>query len=392
MTLSLCGEIAFWALTMKIEAITLREIQMPLVHFFETSFGRTYKRRILLITAHCEGIDGWGECVAGEDPFYSSEWIDGAWAAIASYLAPAVIGREIDSGRDAPFLMAKVRAHRMAKAAVENALWDAEARQKQLPLWKLLGGMRSEVPCGVSIGIQDSVEQLLEKIQTELAAGYRRIKVKIKPGWDVNILEKIRSRWANITLSCDANSAYTLDQVEHLRDLDQFNLLMIEQPLWDDDIYYHARLQKELRTAICLDESIVNVRAAAFAVETGACRIINIKVGRVGGFTEAKKIHDVCRTHKIPVWCGGMLESGIGRAHNIALSTLENFQLPGDVSASKRYWKEDIIDPEVQVSGEGMITVSSNAGTGYRIKEDLIEKLTVRKETFTAVRGKTATS
>jgi O-succinylbenzoate synthase len=367
---------------MKIEAITLREIQMPLVHFFETSFGRTYERRILLVTAHCEGIDGWGECVAGEDPFYSSEWIDSAWATIAHYIAPAVVGREITSGRDAPAFMAKIRAHRMAKAAVENALWDAEARQKQQPLRKLLGGTRSEVPCGVSIGIQDSVEQLLEKIQIELAAGYRRIKVKIKPGWDVNVLEKIRSRWADITLSCDANSAYTLDQVEHLRSLDQFNLLMIEQPLWDDDIYYHARLQKELRTSICLDESIVNVRAAAFAVESGACRIINIKVGRVGGFTEAKKIHDVCQAHKIPVWCGGMLESGIGRAHNIALSTLDNFRLPGDVSASKRYWKEDIIEPEVEVSANGMITISSQPGTGYQVKEDLIEKLTVRKETF----------
>jgi len=263
-------------------------------------------------------------------------------------------------------------------------LWDAEAKQKNVPLWKLLGGTRTAIPCGVSIGIQDSVEQLLDKIQIELAAGYRRIKIKVKPGWDVNVLEKIRSRWADITLSCDANSAYTLDQVEHLRMFDQFNLLMIEQPLWDDDIFYHARLQKELRTAICLDESIVNARAAAAAVETGACRIINIKVGRVGGFSEAKKIHDVCHSKKIPVWCGGMLESGIGRAHNIALSTLENFSLPGDVSASKRYWKEDIIDPEVQVSPQGMIAVSSQAGTGYRIKEDLIEKLTTRKETLSA--------
>jgi O-succinylbenzoate synthase len=367
---------------MRIEAITLREIRMPLVHFFETSFGRTYNRRILLITAHCEGVEGWGECVAGEDPFYSSEWIDSAWATIASYLAPAVVGREIESGRDGAVLMGKVRGHRMAKAAVENALWDAEARQKRQPLWKLLGGTRSEIPCGVSIGIQDSVEQLLEKIQTELDAGYRRIKVKIKPGWDVNALERIRARWAEITLSCDANSAYTLDQVEHLRRLDQFNLLMIEQPLWDDDIYYHARLQKELRTAICLDESIVNARAAAFAVEAGACRIVNIKVGRVGGFTEAKKVHDVCQRSNIPVWCGGMLESGIGRAHNIALSTLENFRLPGDVSASKRYWKEDIIDPEVEVSPQGMIAISSEAGTGYKIKADLIEKLTVRREAF----------
>ncbi|HET7890728.1 MAG TPA: o-succinylbenzoate synthase [Candidatus Sulfotelmatobacter sp.] len=367
---------------MKIEAITLREIHMPLVHFFETSFGRTYSRRILLVTVHCEGVDGWGECVAGEDPFYSSEWIESAWPTLTKYLIPALLGKQIDSARDCPALYAKVRAHRMAKAALENALWDAEAVQKRQPLWKLLGGTRREISCGVSIGIQDSVEQLLEKIETELAAGYRRIKVKVKPGWDVNVLERIRSRWSNITLSCDANSAYTLDQVEHLRSFDQFNLLMIEQPLWNDDIYYHARLQKELRTSICLDESIVHARNAAHAVETGACRIINIKVGRVGGFSEALKIHDVCEAYKIPVWCGGMLETGIGRAHNIALSSKENFSLPGDVSASKRYWKEDIIDPEVQVSPQGMIAISDQPGTGYRVKPDLIEKLTVRKETL----------
>jgi O-succinylbenzoate synthase len=369
---------------MKIEAITLREIQMPLVHFFETSFGRTYGRRILLLTAHCDGVDGWGECVAGEDPFYSSEWVESAWPTIVRYLAPAVLGHTLESARDCPGLFSKVRGHRMAKAALENALWDAEAKQKNLPLWKLLGGTRTEISCGVSIGIQDSIEQLLDKIQIELGAGYRRIKVKVKPGWDVNVLEKIRARWADITLSCDANSAYTLDQLEHLRSFDQFNLLMIEQPLWDDDIFYHSRLQKELRTAICLDESIISARAAAIAIETGACRIINVKVGRVGGFTEAKRIHNVCLSQKIPVWCGGMLESGIGRAHNIALSTLENFSLPGDVSASKRYWKEDIIDPEVQVSAQGMIAISDQLGTGYRIKEDLIEKLTVRKETVRA--------
>ena len=369
---------------MKVEAITLREIQMPLVHFFETSFGRVYSRRILLVSAHCEGVNGWGECVAAEDPFYSSEWIESAWPTMTRYLAPAILGRKLDSARECPALFAKVRAHRMAKAALENALWDAEAKQKQQPLWKLLGGTRHEIACGVSIGIQDSVEQLLDKIQIELAAGYRRIKVKVKPGWDVNVLEKIRSRWADIVLSCDANSAYTLDQVEHLRKFDPFNLLMIEQPLWDDDIYYHSRLQKELRTAICLDESIVSVRAAAFAVESGACRIINIKVGRVGGFSEAIKIHDLAQGHKIPVWCGGMLESGVGRAHNIALSTLENFRLPGDVSASKRYWKEDIIDPEVSVSPQGTIAISDEAGTGYCVKEDLVEKLTVRKETLRA--------
>jgi o-succinylbenzoate synthase len=367
---------------MKVEAITLREIQMPLVHFFETSFGRLYHRRILLVTVHCEGVNGWAECVAGEDPFYSSEWIDSAWPTITQYLAPALLGREIPSARDCPGIYGKVRAHRMAKAALENALWDAEAIQKQQPLWKLLGGTRKQIACGVSIGIQDSVDQLVEKVQVELSAGYRRIKLKVKPGWDVNVLEKIRSRWPEILLSCDANSAYTLDQTEHLRSFDQFNLLMIEQPLWDDDIYYHSRLQKQLRTSICLDESIVNVRAAAFALESGACRVINVKVGRVGGFTEAKKIHDLCHTQNIPVWCGGMLESGIGRAQNIALSTLENFRLPGDVSASKRYWKEDIVDPEVQVSAHGMIPVGDQPGTGYRVKEDFIEKLTVRKETL----------
>jgi len=367
---------------MKIEAITLREIQMPLVHFFETSFGRTYGRRILLVTVHCDGVEGWGESVVGEDPFYSSEWIETAWPTLTHYLIPALLGKRIDCARDVPALFAKVRAHPMAKAALENALWEAEALGKKTPLWKLLGGTRREIPCGVSIGIQDSVEQLLDKIQTELAAGYRRIKVKVKPGWDVNVLERIRSRWADITLSCDANSAYTLDQVEHLRKLDQFNLLMIEQPLWNDDIYYHARLQKELRTSICLDESIVSARSASFALDIAACRIINVKVGRVGGFSEALSVHDICHSHHVPVWCGGMLETGVGRAHNIALSSLPGFSLPGDVSASKRYWKEDIIEPEVEVSSQGTIAIRDEPGTGYRVKPDLIEKLTVRKQTL----------
>jgi o-succinylbenzoate synthase len=367
---------------MKIETITLREIRMPLVHFFETSFGRVYSRRILLLTAGCEGVEGWGECVAAEDPFYSSEWIETAWATIKEYLAPAVLGRPLSAAHEVAGLMAQVRGHRMAKAAIENAAWDAEAKQKQQPLWKLLGGTTREIQCGVSIGIQDSIEQLLDKIETELAAGYRRIKVKVKPGWDINVLERIRSRWPEILLSCDANSAYRLDEVEHLRKFDRFELLMIEQPLWNDDIYYHARLQRELKTAICLDESIRHARDGAAAVETGACRIVNVKVGRVGGFSEAKKVHDVCHDNHVPVWCGGMLETGVGRAHNIALSTLQNFRLPGDVSASKRYWAEDIIEPEVVVSPQGTITVSDEPGTGYRIREDLIEKLAVRKETF----------
>jgi o-succinylbenzoate synthase len=369
---------------MKIESITLREIHMPLVHFFETSFGRTTQRRILLLTLHTDGPEGWGECVAGENPFYSEESIDTAWYATEQYLAPSLLGKTIERAADVPALFARVRGHRMAKGALENALWDAEAQEKGLPLWRLLGGSQTEIGCGVSIGIQNSVEQLLEKIETELAAGYRRIKVKCKPGWDIEVFEKIRARWPEILLSCDANSAYTLDQIGHLRQFDRFNLLMIEQPLWHDDFYFHARLQKELKTRICLDEAIHNRRDAQAAIELGACGIINIKVGRVGGFSEAVAVHNVAQQAGIPVWCGGMLESGIGRSHNIALSTLPNFTLPGDVSASKRYWKEDLIEPPVEVSPQGLIKAPVTPGRGFQIKTDLIEKLTTRKQTLKA--------
>jgi O-succinylbenzoate synthase len=370
--------------TVKIEAVTLREIRMPLVHFFETSFGRTSERRILLLTVHTDGPEGWGECVAGEDPFYSEESVETAWYALEKYLVPGLLGKSIGRGAEASAMMARVRGHRMAKGALENALWDAEAQARQVPLWKLLGGLRMDVPCGVSIGIQNSHEQLLEKIETELAAGYRRIKVKCKPGWDVEVFGKIRDRWPDILLSCDANSAYTLEQVAHLKKFERFNLLMIEQPLWHDDFYFHAELQKQLKTSICLDEAIHNARDAQAAIELGACRIINIKVGRVGGFSEAVAVHNVAEKNAIPVWCGGMLETGIGRSHNIALSTLGNFILPGDVSASKRYWKEDIIEPEVKVSSEGLIAVSQAPGRGFKIKADLIDKLTVRQQTLRA--------
>jgi o-succinylbenzoate synthase len=369
---------------MKIEAITLRELQIPLVHFFETSFGRTYTRRVLLVTLHSDGLEGWGECVAGEGPYYSEEYIDGAWDVIARYLGPALLDKKLTTGKDVPALLARVREHPMAKGALENAAWDAEAQEKGLPLWRLLQGTQREITCGVSIGIQDSHEQLLQKIETELAAGYQRIKLKVKPGWDLEVLEKVRARWSDILLSCDANSAYTLHDVEHLKKFDRFQLLMIEQPLWSDDLYFHARLQTAIQTAICLDEAIRSSRDAEAALELGACRIVNIKVGRVGGFTEAIAVHDVAQRFGIPVWCGGMLESGIGRSHNVALSTLPNFKLPGDVSASKRYWKEDIIAPEVEVSSRGTIAVSDEPGRGYQLRHDLIEKLTVRKQTLKA--------
>ncbi len=365
---------------MKIEAITLRELNIPLVHFFETSFGRTYARRILLVTVHSDGLEGWGECVAGEGPFYSEEYVDGAWDVIRRYLGPALLGKTLQAGHEVPAMLTQVREHRMAKAALENAVWDAEAQEKAVPLWKLFGGTGRQIACGVSIGIQDSHEELLQKIETELVAGYRRIKVKVKPGWDVAVLEKIRTRWPDILLSCDANSAYTLADTEHIKSFDRFKLLMIEQPLWADDFYFHARLQKQLQTALCLDEAIRSARDTEAALELGACRIVNVKVGRVGGFSEAIAIHDVAQRFGVPVWCGGMLESGVGRSHNLALSTLPNFKLPGDVSASKRYWKEDIIEPEVEVSPQGTIAIGDKPGRGYELRIDLIEKLTARKE------------
>ncbi|HSA91648.1 MAG TPA: o-succinylbenzoate synthase [Terriglobales bacterium] len=365
---------------MKVKSITLREIRMPLVHFFETSFSRVTERRILLVMVETDGVQGWGECVAGEDPFYNEESVETAWYVLTKYLAPALLGKELAIAGDCVALFSRVRVHRMAKAALENALWDAEAQIKGVPLWKLVGGTRREIACGVSIGIQDSLEQLLEKVEKELAAGYQRIKVKCKPGWDVEVFARIRERWPEILLSCDANSAYTLDDAEHLKRFDQFRLLMIEQPLWNDDFFFHARLQKQLETAICLDEGIRNARDAEAALEVGACRIINIKVGRVGGMSEAIRVHDTARACRVPVWCGGMLESGVGRVHNVALSTLEGFSLPGDVSASKRYWKEDIIEPEVEVSKQGTIAVSDQPGRGYEVKQALVEKLTVRTE------------
>jgi O-succinylbenzoate synthase len=322
--------------------------------------------------------------VASEGPFFSYEWIETAWATLRDFLAPTLMGLELSHASDAATLLARVRGHNMAKAAIENALWDAEAQQRKLPLWQLLGGTRKEIACGVSIGIQNSHDQLLDKIETELAAGYQRIKVKVKPGWDIEVLAKTRQRWPDILLSCDANSAYRPSDLERLRRFDDFNLLMIEQPYWDDDIVQHAKLQRELKTSICLDESIRSARDAESAIELEACRIINIKVGRVGGFSEAIAIHDICQRNNIPVWCGGMLETGIGRAHNVALSTLPNFRLPGDVSASQRYWTEDIVEPEIEVTPRGTITVSDRPGTGYVVKKDLIEKLTIRKD---VVRG-----
>ena len=370
---------------MKIEAIRLREINLPLVHPFETSFGRTTGRRILLVELQADGLTGWGECVAGEHPYYSEETVDTAWHMIVAELGPALAASDVVHGGKCPEIFKRVRGHRMAKGALENAVWDLEAQAKGLALADLLGGTREVIPCGVSIGIQQTMEEQMEKIEIEVAAGYQRIKLKCKPGWDVKIFEQARKRWPEIMLSCDANSAYRIRDFDHLATFDQFNLLMIEQPLWYDDFYFHAMLQKRLETAICLDESIRNRRDALAAIDMESCRIINIKVGRVGGFSEAIAVHNAAAERGIPVWCGGMLETGIGRSHNIALSSLPNFSLPGDVSASKRYWKEDIIEPEVVVSAKGEIAVPDSPGRGYQVRLDLIERLTVRRETIRAM-------
>jgi O-succinylbenzoate synthase len=365
-----------------IDAVHLREINMPLAFPFETSFGRTTMRRILLVEVESEGMTAWGECVAGEHPYYSEETVDTAWMMTEQELVPALLGTELTGGGACPALFKQVRGHRMAKAALENAVWDLEAQQKKVPLAELLGGTRSVIPCGVSIGIQPSKQVLLEKIEEALAAGYQRIKLKCKHGWDTKIFEAVRGRWPDILLSCDANSAYRVKDFSHIAEWEEFKLLMIEQPLWHDDFYFHSMLQKQLETAICLDESIRNRRDALAAIDMESCRIINIKVGRVGGFSEAIAVHNAAAERGIPVWCGGMLETGIGRAHNIALSSLQNFSLPGDVSASKRYWTEDIIEPEVTVSSTGEIEVPDGIGSGFVVRRDRIEALTVRRQTM----------
>ena len=367
---------------MKIERITLRQLKMPLVHFFETSFSRTYARDIVIVEVESEGLSGWGEITAGENPFYNEEWTQSAWMIARDYVAPRLVGKTLAAATDVDPLTRHIRGHNMARGGVEAAVWDLQARRNNNPLWKEIGGgAREEIPCGVSIGIQDTVEQLLGKIELELNAGYQRIKMKIKPGWDVDVIRQVRERFPNIRLMADANSAYTLADVARLKALDQFYLMMIEQPLSHDDIIDHAQLQPKLDTPICLDECIRSAHHAEQALRLGAGRIINIKLGRVGGFSEAIKLHNVCQTAKIPVWCGGMLEAGIGRAHNIALATLPNFTLPGDVSASKRYWSRDIIAPEVEITPNGTIAKSDEPGFGYAIDHDFMNHVTIRTET-----------
>jgi len=367
---------------MKIESITLREIHMRLKAPFETSFGTVQNRRILLVEVVADGVSGWGEVTAGETPGYNAETTDSAWHVISNFVGPLLQGKMLPHASDFPELVEHIRGQEMAKSGVENALWDAQAKLAGLPLSRLLGGAKPEIDCGVSLGIRENPQALLAKVEEELSRGYQRIKLKIKPGKDHNFVKAVREAFPQILLSVDANSAYRPEDAEHLARFDEFDLLMMEQPLYWDDIYAHAKLQARIKSPICLDECIHNTRHALAAIELDACRIVNIKVGRVGGHTEARLLQRVCRDRGVPVWCGGMLESGIGRAHNIAMSALPGFALPGDVSASSRYWDEDIIEPEVEVSRKGTIVVPTAHGIGYQVRRDRVEALTVRSQDF----------
>jgi O-succinylbenzoate synthase len=366
----------------RIDQIRLRQIAMPLVRPFETSFGRTVERQIVLVEAVADGVSGWGEVTAGEHPFYNEEWTESAWLILKHYAGPAALGRAFENAAECAPLFSQIRENRMACGGLEAAVWDLEARLLGRPLWRHVGGVRTEISCGVSIGIQESVPALIETIERELARGYQRIKIKIKPGWDVDVVREVRRALPNIRLMVDANAAYTLADADRLRQLDDFYLMMIEQPLAHDDIVDHAALQAKLSTPVCLDESIRTAHHAEQAIRLGAAKIVNIKLGRVGGFAGARQVHDVAQAAGVPVWCGGMLESGIGRAHNVALSTLPNFVLPGDVSASRRYWARDTIAPPIEVTPRGTIVVSGEPGFGYALDFDFLHAITVREETL----------
>jgi O-succinylbenzoate synthase len=367
---------------MKIERIELRHIKMELVSPFTTSMGTEYDEEHIIVRVDADGVTGWGESVAEGTPYYSYETVQTAWHILQDYLIPSILGTNISSINEAIKSYSKVRGHNMAKAGLEAALWDLLAKSKNISLSKMLGGTRKKIDVGVSIGIQSLEQELIKNVGGYLNEGYRRIKIKISPGKDIQFVRALRKEFPELMLQVDANSAYSLKDVKLFKEMDNYNLLLIEQPLGYEDIYDHSKLQRELKTPICLDESIHSLDDTRAAIELDSCRVINIKPGRVGGFTESKLIHDYCALKKIPVWHGGMLESGIGRAGNVALASLQNFTLPGDISASKRYYKEDIVEPEFLVNPDGTMDVPTNPGIGVEVNIKTLEKVTVRKQTF----------
>jgi O-succinylbenzoate synthase len=362
----------------RIDRLEVRLCRLPLVSFFETSFGRSYDRAFLLVRLTGDGHEGWGEAVAEANPYYSSETTETAWHIITAFIAPRVLGATFEHPRDIFPALRAIRGHNMAKAGVEMAAWDLYARSLGQPLARVLGGTRPRIASGVSIGIQDSLDELRSKIDRELSAGYQRIKIKVKPGWDLEAVEMVRRHFGAVPLMVDANAAYTLADAPHLARLDAHALMMIEQPLDYDDVSDHVVLQQAMSTPICLDESIHTVRIARDAIRMGACKIINIKPGRVGGHLESIRLHDLCAENGIPVWHGGMLETGIGRAHNIHLASLPNFSLPGDIAASKRYYQPDLIEPAIEVAADGTIAVPDAPGIGVHIVGERVDRATER--------------
>ncbi len=369
---------------MKPERVELLLLKLPYVHFFETSFGREYEREFILVKVYTKGICGYGEMVAGKRPLYSYETTLTAWHILKDFLIPLIFQKSIVDPELFSREARKFRGHPMAKAGLELALWDLLGKSEGQPLWKIYGGVRREIPAGVSVGIQETIADLVARVHSFLQEGYRRVKVKIKPGWDHEICAALRRELPQLPLQVDANGAYSLEDRESLKKLDAHDLLMVEQPFPPYDLWDHSRLQAEMRTPLCLDESILSLDSARQAWEMESCRIVNIKVGRVGGIVEARKIHDFCQARQMPVWCGGMLESGIGRAHNLHLAALPHFQLPNDLSASKRYYAEDLIDPPVELGSGGTIAVPQLPGIGVVPQEKRIKKATLKREIFKA--------
>ncbi|MEK4484759.1 o-succinylbenzoate synthase [Psychrobacillus sp. FSL H8-0484] len=367
---------------MHIKKITIRQMKMTMKSPFATSLGSFQEKEFLLLEVTDElGNTGWGESTAFSAPWYSEETLQTNLHIIRDFLIPLVLNKEIKHPDDVSQIFSPLRKNNMAKAAVEGAIWDLYAKRNKLSLADALGGTAEKIEVGISIGIQKSTEALIEVVRGYIQEGYKRMKVKIKPGYDVEVIRSLREAFPEVPLMADANSAYTLDDLELLKQLDEFDLMMIEQPLASDDIIDHAKLQKELKTPICLDESILSLEDARKAIDLGSTKIINVKIGRVGGLTESKKIHDYCMEKGIPIWCGGMLEAGIGRAHNVALTSLPNFILPGDTASSSRYWEEDVITPEV-VAIDGYITVPDGYGIGYEPNLEVMERYTVEHFTF----------
>ncbi len=367
---------------MRVDRAELRQIELPLIFPFETSFGREETKSCVLVRLFADGLEGWGEAPAASAPLYNEETVGTAWHVLEEFVLPRVLGRDLGHPREFPPLVRHLRRHHMAKAGVEAALWDLYVQAKGISLAQALGGVREAVEVGVSLGIEPSIDALLQRVEEFLNRGYRRIKVKIKPGWDVAVVQAIRRTFGKVRLQVDANSAYTLAHAPRLRELDDFDLLLIEQPLGEDDIVDHAALQVQLRTPICLDESIVTPEDARKALDLGSCRVINIKAARLSGLSAGVATHDLCQTRGIPVWCGGLLETGIGRAANIALASLPNFTLPGDLSASDRYFHEDVIDPPVTLNADSTITVPTSPGLGFTVQVDRIARATVRQAKF----------